>query len=105
MEIIVFSKKRKSQEGRPFTTYLTSLTKKDGTRQTMQLKFKDETPKPNAADCPMYINVDKNNANISKSTYKRRDTGEDSVSFTLWVSEWAKSDRIFTDDSLDEYEV
>lgn len=104
MEIVAFSKKRKNSEGGTFMTYITSIPKKDGTKQTMNLKFKEDCPKPKPAECPMYINVNKENANISKSTYKRRDTGEENTSYTLWVGAWEKSERVFRDDSLDEFQ-
>lgn len=103
MEKLIFAKKRKTLEGKTFTVYLTNFQKKDGSTQIMSVKFKDGVPLPKQSDCPMYILIEKDNCNISKSKYVRRDTGEESLTYTLWVGEWSKSERQYLDDSFDEF--
>lgn len=103
MEILIFAKKRKNSEGAYFTTYITTLSRKDGTKQTMAVKFKDEVQPPKPANCPCYISFNASESNVSTTTYKRRDTGEEDKSYTLWVSEWQKVDKEFKDTSLDEF--
>ena len=40
MELTIFAKKRQSNDGRPFFTYLSTLTRKDGEEIKVQVKFR-----------------------------------------------------------------
>ena len=105
MNLTVFAKKRTTKEGKPFYTYLSTLTKKDGTELTTAVKFRDECGAPRPETCPVNIIVPKDNANLSSRDFTREDTGEKSKSYTLWVSSW-ELDAVnpFVDHSLDDFE-
>lgn len=104
MELAVFAKKRTSNEGKTFYSYLTTLRRKDGTLQTVAVKFRDECGHPKPENCPMNIIVDKSHANISTKEFVREDTGEIGLSYTMWVSAW-KEGAPYVDTSMDEFDV
>ena len=104
MELAIFAKKRTKEDGKTFYSYLTTLPRKDGTKQTVSVKFRDECGHPKPETCPVNILVDKANANITKSEFTREDTGETAISYTLWVSAWELGSA-WVDNSLDEFEV
>lgn len=105
MNLTIFAKKRTTKEGKTFYTYISTMTRKDGTELTASVKFRDECGSPKPENCPVNIIVDKENANLSTRTYTREDNGELATSYTLWVSGW-ELDTInpFVDHSLDEFE-
>ena len=103
MEITIFAKKRTTTEGKSFYTYLSTLKRKDGTEQTVSVKFRDDCGNPKPEKCPMNIIVNKNDANMSKRDFIRADTGEAAQSFTLWVSAWEQGSP-YVDHSLDDFE-
>lgn len=102
MEITIFAKKRTNKEGKAFTNYVTTLTRKDGTTQSMSVKFREECGSPKAENCPMNIIVSKEDANIATRNYVRDDTGEMATAYTLWVKNWSKGSD-YVDHSTDEY--
>lgn len=105
MEIGIFAKKRTTRDGkREFYSYLTTLTRKDGSTQTVTVKFRDECGKPKPEDCPMNIKLDRSHVNMSHDNFLREDTGEMSVSYTLWVSAWEPGSP-WVDTSLDEFDI
>lgn len=103
MEITVFAKKRMTQDNKPFYGYLATLTRKDGSKQTVSVKFRDECGQPKADKCPMNIRFPKSGANLSKREFVREDTGEVGESYTLWVNEWEQG-APYVDTSLDDFE-
>lgn len=103
MEITIYAKKKQSREGKTFFTYLSTLTRKDGTQQTVQVKFRDEAGNPRPENCPLNIRFDKASANLSSRDYERDDTGETVRSYTLWITQWEEGSK-FVDHSLDEFE-
>lgn len=104
MEITIFAKKRKTKEGKAFTSYLTKLVRKStGETITATVKFREECGSPKSESCPCNIIVDKKNANLSSREYEREDTGETVTAFSLWVSEWSKGSE-YVDKSLDDFE-
>lgn len=107
MKILVFAKKRQTKEGKAFTAYVTKMAKKDGSELTAGVKFREECGSPKADECPLYIEVDKKDANMATRTYECADpeTGEikDVAQFTLWVSAWKKSPEKYVDHSLDDF--
>lgn len=103
MKVTVFAKKKTSKEGKPFITYVGRLTKKDGDVISAQVRFREECGSPKADDCPMIIEFDKANANLSAETYTREDTGEEAVSYKLWIKAWKASAEVYRDDSLDDF--
>lgn len=98
----VFSKKRHTQEGKTFYTFLGRLKKKDGTEQVVAIKFRDECGSPKPEKCPVNIVFDKKDANMSVTDFVR-DDGETGKSYTLWVSAWAYGEA-YVDHSLDDFE-
>lgn len=101
MEITIFSKKRQTKEGRTFYNFITTLTSKDGTERTMQVKFREEGGVPKPEQCPMNVVLEKQDCNISKRKYKDKD-GLECEAFTLWVSRWNPGSE-YVDHSTDEY--
>lgn len=104
MEITIFAKKRKTQDGRSFYSYITTLPKKDGTTMTCTVKFRDDAGEPKPENCPMNIEVEKKSCNLSGRSYTREDTGEVGMSFTLWVNKW-KPGSEYVDHSLDDFDL
>ena len=104
MEITIFAKRRTSKDGKTFFNYLTTLTKKDGTTQTMRVAFRDtgSNPSPKPESCPRNIEFDIKQANIATRTFADPNTGEQKISYTLWISEW-KDGTPYVDHSFDEY--
>lgn len=103
MEITIYAKKRTTNEGKTFFSYLSTLTRKDGTKQTVSVKFRDDAGNPKPENCPMNIKFDRGSANIATREFVRDDTGDVGTSFTLWVSAWEPG-APFVDHSLDDYE-
>lgn len=103
MELTIFAKKRTTEEGKSFYSYITTLTKKDGEKQTVGVRFREECGQPKGDTCPCNIIVEKGNANLSTKSFIREDTGEVAESLTLWVKAWEKGSE-YVDTSLDEYE-
>lgn len=103
MEITIYAKRRNAADGKTFYSYLSTLTRKDGTQQTVSVKFRDEAGSPKPEKCPMNIKFDKVHGNLSTKEFIRNDTGETATSFTLWVSAWEPGTP-FVDHSLDDFE-
>ena len=103
MEITIYAKKRRTTEGKSFFSYLSTLTRKDGTKQTVSVRFRDDCGNPKPEKCPMNIKFDKDNANMTTREFTREDTGEAGTSYTLWVSKWEPG-ALFVDHSLDDFE-
>ena len=103
MNLTIFAKKRKSEDGREFYTYLTTLKRKDGTELKCQVKFRESCGTPKGAECPMNIVVNKNAANLSAKDIEREETGEIITVYSLWVSEWTKGEK-YVDHSLDDFD-
>lgn len=103
MFLTIFAKKRTSKDNKSFYTYLTQLKKKESDENvTVQVKFPDDF-KPNPAECPMNIEVEKKNANLQEKKVIT-DSGE-IVSRTLWVKDYEVSENPYEDSSLDDYDV
>lgn len=100
-QITIFAKKRNTKEGREFTSYLTRLKRKDGTEQTMSVKFKNDGP--DLMDCPCNIEVERADMNISTRKYEL-DDGSETIGYTLWVKAWTDSKEQWIDSSLDDFE-
>lgn len=104
MQLTVFAKNRTANDGRPFKTYFSKLTKKDGTQVTVQIKFREECGTPN--QCPCNIVVNKNDANFTEKekTYTDAKTQEEkqTVVRILWVSKWTDGEPC-VDHSMDEF--
>lgn len=104
MEIAIFSKKRTTHEGKTFYSYLATLPRKDGTTQTVSVRFRDEAGNPKPEKCPMNIIIEKSDANMQVKDFVREDTGEAGKSYTMWVSAWREGSA-YVDTSMDEFDV
>lgn len=104
MLVTVFAKKKTTKDGKPFVAYVAKLTKKDGSEITAGVRFREECGAPQLAECPLNIEFDKADANMSTRTYVREDTGEDATAYTLWISGWTRSAEVYADHSLDDFE-
>ena len=103
MKINVFGKKRTTEDGKKFYTYLTKLSKKDGTEVTTQVKFREECGNPKKVPCT--IEFDKKNANYSETDDYYIDENDVEVPFVrreLWITNYTESDYI--DTSMDDFE-
>lgn len=100
MEITIFAKKRHSAEGKTFYNYLSTLTRRDGTKQSVTVKFRESCDTPRPENCPMNIRFERNDANLSSRVFVR--DNENGLSFTLWISKWEQTGE-FVDHSLDEF--
>lgn len=103
MEITIYAKKRNSADGKTFYSYLSTLNRKDGTKQTVSVKFRDAAGNPKPELCPMNIKFDRCCANMATKEFIREDNGEVATSYTLWVSAWELGSP-FEDHSLDDFE-
>lgn len=104
MIITIFSKKKKTREGKEFTAYIGKLHKKDGSELTTSVKFREDCGSPKAADCPCNIEFDKKDGNLAVTTYTDPETGLDKESYTLWIQSWKPSAVVYEDHSLDDFE-
>ena len=103
MEITIFAKKRQTSDGRKsFYTYLTTLTKKDGSPVTCAVKFTGDAEAPDPLSCPMNIVVRKEDCNLSKEDYMDKNN-EKHTAFRLWVKRFEPGTP-YIDHSMDEFE-
>lgn len=112
MKLNIFGKKGTNSDGRNFPIYLSTLVKKDGVEERVQVKFRQDFPGPDLKDCPCVIDVDKKKASLDVRQLRDKETGEFiydeatgeiKVGRTLWVGPW-KMVGPYEDHSLDEYE-
>lgn len=107
MECLIFAKKRTTREGKTFYVYLTELTNKSSGEilKNVQVKFKEGVKRIEPTECPCYAEVQKEGSNLSTKIYKREDTGEDAIRYTLWVSGYKLiPNKTFVDHSLDDFD-
>lgn len=110
MQIALFAKKIVGNDGKLFYRYLSTLTKKTGEEIKVSVRFRQECGNPKGEDCPMYIIVPKDKANLAMERYTKTvedpDSGEpiitENIGYKLWVSEWKKGPE-YKDTSLDEF--
>ena len=104
MKTTVFAKRIKSHDGKSFTIFVTNLECKDGTRQYMKVMYtgKDKNKNFDSDACPMVIEFDRGNANVSKGDYTDRN-GDVRETYTLWIKDYRKLNEQFVDHSLDDF--
>ena len=103
MIITIFAKKRQTKEGKTFYNYLTTLTDREGMEYPAQVRFREECGNPRVDQCPMNIEFDKCNANLTRRQYTHEETGEIRTTWVLWVSKWHEGLE-YVDTSLDEFD-
>ena len=101
MELSVYAKKRTSKDGNKFYSYLSRLTRKDGSELPITVKFLEGCPTISPADCPCNIIVDKTNASLSQKKFEDEE-GNTGFSYTLFVRDW-EAGGVFIDHSLDDF--
>lgn len=105
MEITIFAKRRTTKEGKPFFQYLSTLTRKDGTTNTVRVAFRDadgENKPPRPDSCPRNIIIDKEHSNMATTRYTDEKTGEIKERQTLWLTKWEQGSE-YVDHSMDDY--
>lgn len=107
MKILVFAKNRLTKEGKAFNTYITKLTKIDGSEVTVALKFREECGQPKASDCPCYIDVNKKDANFNTKQVDIKDESGnvigEATQNVLWIQKWAMNPEKYVDHSMDDF--
>ena len=101
MEITIFAKKRTTAQGKTFFSYLTTLTRKDGTPCTCAVKFAAPAENPDPLDCPCNILVEKEDCNMAVEDYTDKN-GEVKKSYKLWIKAY-KTGSAYVDHSMDEF--
>lgn len=106
MQITIFAKRRNTKEGKTFFQYIATLTRKDGTTETVRVAFRDadgdnKPPKPDS--CPRNIVFDKHDSNMATNKYTDTNTGEIKERKTLWLTNWSEGEP-YVDHSMDDYE-
>lgn len=104
MKATIFSKRIRTNDGKSFYINVTSLDKKDGTKQYMKVMYsgKDKNKNFDNEVYPVIIEFDRKNANVSTQTYTDHN-GELRKSYTLWIKDYTVSDEVFVDHSLDDF--
>lgn len=104
MKTTVFAKKVKTNDGKSFFTYVTSLEKKDGSKQYMKVMYsgKDKNKSFDPETCPVVIEFDRDKANISTTSGTTKD-GKEWKRYTLWLKDYTVSEEKFVDHSLDDF--
>ena len=101
MKLTVFGKKKQLSNGVSFVSFVTTMTRNDQSTLTCAVKFKDHI-EPKLDECPIIIEVEKSDANLSKKKYTDKD-GNEKDSFTLWVNSWKRTGEVYVDHSLDDF--
>lgn len=106
MKALIFAQKKQTKEGKPFNTYLARLTKMNGEEIVVEAKFREEWGNPKADKCPMFIEFEKADANLSEKKEKYIDEVGEEKEVTrrkLWISKYSESTEKYVDHSLDEF--
>ena len=104
MKTTIFAKRVKSHDGKSFVTFVTQLERKDGSKQYMRVMYsgKDRNKAFDTDVCPLVIEFDREDANVSAQTYTDK-SGEERKSYTLWLKDYRASAEKFVDHSLDDF--
>lgn len=104
MKTTIFAKRVKSHDGKSFVTFVTNLERKDGSKQYMRVMYsgKDRNKSFDPDFCPLMIEFNREDANVSSETYTDK-SGEERKSYTLWLKDYHVSDEKFVDHTLDEF--
>lgn len=114
LTLTIFAKTRKTNDGREFKTYLTTLPN----GQKVKVKFQTACGEPKC--CPCNIDLMQNGCNLTAETRVRTvvdskvdpATGEvigtetvqeNAETKVLWISAWAYSAEEYRDTSMDEF--
>lgn len=105
MKLLIFAKKRTANDGKIFYNYLSTLVRKStGEAVPVQVKFRQECGAPDPHKCPVYINVNKEDCNLSTRELTNEEDNTVKKVNTLWVSKWADGGK-YVDTSLDDIDA
>lgn len=99
MEITIYGKRKKTATGQMFIVYLSRVPKKDGSELPVTVKFETNVQVPQQLPCNIVI--EKSDAHLSSRKYRREDTGEEQLSWTLWISRYGAGSP-YVDHSMDD---
>lgn len=99
LEIAIYGKSKKAASGQQFMIYLSRLPMQDGTQLPVTVRFEEGVSKPK--NFPCNIQIEKQNTHLSSRKYRREDTGEEQLSWTLWISAWTPG-GVYVDHSMDD---
>lgn len=102
MKVTVFAKNRKTAQGNKFVTYLAQLKRKDGTTETVAVKFAEACGAPKPDECPAELEIARDKMNLATRKYTDEE-GLQHTGYTLWVNEWSVAGP-YVDHSLDDFE-
>ena len=98
--ISIFVKKIKKNDGGDFNKYLSTLTRTDGSKFGVEVKFSGCSPIP-ANKCPCNVTFERANANLDTNPYDDPETDETKIGYILWLKEYG-TPTPFVDHSLDD---
>lgn len=110
IEITIFAKKRQTNQGKVFFSYISTLHKADGSEVSCDVKFRDEAGNPKPESCPQNIIIDKGDCNLVNRRYTVKTTDEFTGEImeekrnraVLWVARW-KPGSAYVDHSMDDF--
>lgn len=103
MEITVFASKRTTKEGKPYSIYTSRLVnKRTGEQMSVRVKFRDGVQMIRPENCPCNIVLRKGDSSLSPKKYTDSKTGEDRISYTLWLQHW-ENGSTYVDHSMDDF--
>lgn len=104
MKVTLFRKQRTSKDGRKFDIFVSTLDKKDGTKQYVTVKYSggDKSKEFDSTKTPYIIIVEKTNANLQVKHWTDKN-GHDREDVTLWIKDYTVSSEKYVDHSLDEF--
>lgn len=104
MKVTVFAKTAHTKDGKEFIRFLGKMTnKKTGEEITVTIKTGKTAPRIDENKCPLIIEYNKPDANLSTRKYVNAE-GVERESYTLWLKNWKESSEKYVDHSLDDFE-
>lgn len=101
MKVTVFAKRIRKHDGSSFTGYISQLTRTDGSRQYVRVRFNKGLTLP--VDFPAVIDIEKQHANLTKKTITNQD-GTTYDRYTLWIAAYKLTGEKYVDHSLDDFQ-
>lgn len=105
MKVTLFRKQGTTKDGRKFNIYVSTLTRKDGSKQYVTVKYSggDDRKEFNPNKCPYIIDIPRDAANLQIKHWVDRN-GETREDYTLWVKDYVETSEKYVDHSLDDFE-
>lgn len=104
MKITIYAKTAHGKDGKTFIRFLGKMhNRKTGEEITVSVNASKGAPRFDESKCPMNIEYDKADGNLSAKKYTAKD-GTEKTSYALWLKNWKESEDKFVDHSLDDFE-